>query len=543
MAKGRSDGGHGRTGLRRGFEFIGLIQKASFQETGVPLDAEGGARVNGGLRSRSASSCAGIAIGLIGLALTAAAIHGATADAAAGRNEEAPQVSTAEPAAIKLRDTALRGNSIAWDFVSELTTRIGPRPAGSANEHAAAAWAAKKLKEYGFENVRVEEFPIIAWNRGTESGEIIAPSRQPLVVNALGYSPPTPAQGLEGEVVIFQTLDELTAAQTGSLAGKIAMVNQRMVRAQDGAGYGPVVRARAMGPVEAAKRGAIGFVLRSVSTNTARLPHTGGTLYSGSKVPIPAFAIAVPDADQIERLSAMGEKVRLHLFSSASYTAEAHSQNIMGDIRGGEKPDEVIVLGAHMDSWDLGTGAVDDAAGTAIITAAAKLIGDLPGKPRRTIRVVMFGSEEIPQPEGIKKGGPSYVAAHQGELAKHIITGESDFGAGRIYAVALPEKTFESPYGLSLMRVLTPIGVLRSKASSRDAGTDVEPMVEAGVPSFLLLQDGTHYFDLHHSADDTLDKIDRAELDQNVAAWVSVAYLAAQSDVDFRALNAEAGKQ
>jgi Zn-dependent M28 family amino/carboxypeptidase len=453
---------------------------------------------------------------------------------------DVPQVGTFEPTAIQLRDAAMRGNSIAWDFVSELTTRIGPRPAGSENEHAAAAWAAKKLKDYGFENVRVEEFPIVGWKRGEESGAIIAPNRQPLVVNALGYSPPTPAQGLDGEVVLFNTLDELSAAQTGSLSGKIAMVNQRMVRAQDGSGYGAVVRARALGPIEAAKRGAIAFVLRSVATDSRRLPHTGAARYSSGKVPIPAFALSVPDADQIERLHALGEKVRLHLFSSASYDVNAHSQNIIGDIPGREKPDEVIVLGAHMDSWDLGTGAVDDAAGAAIIAAAAKLVGDLPGKPRRTIRVVMFGSEEIPQPSDQKLGGPSYVKARQADMSKHIITGESDFGADHVYAVALPPGAFESPFGLSLMRVLTPIGVLRSKASSRDAGTDVEPMVEAGVPAFLLLQDGNRYFDLHHSADDTLDKIDRTQLDQNVAAWVSLVYLAAQSDVDFRTMGTDA---
>ena len=455
---------------------------------------------------------------------------------------DVPQVSAAEPIAIKLRDAAMRGDSVAWDFVSELTTRIGPRPAGSANEHAAAAWAAKKLKDYGFENVRVEEFPITAWNRGTESGEIVAPSRQPLVVNALGFAPPTPAQGVEGEVVIFGTLDDLIAAQTGSLAGKIAMVNQRMVRAQDGAGYGPVVRARALGAIEAAKRGAIAFLLRSVATDSRRLPHTGAARFAGGKIPVPAFALSVPDADQIERLAALGEKVRVHLFSSASYVADAHSQNIIGEIRGGERPDEVIVLGAHMDSWDLGTGAIDDAAGTAIIAAAGKLIGDLPGKPRRTVRVVMFGSEEIPQPDEKKLGGPSYIATRTADLPKHIITGESDFGADRVYAVALPQNSFASPFGVSLMKVLTPIGVIPSQASSKDAGSDVAPMVKAGVPSFVLLQDGSHYFDLHHSADDTLDKIDRAQLNQNVAAWVSLVYLAAQSDADFREISAAPSK-
>jgi carboxypeptidase Q len=454
---------------------------------------------------------------------------------------EARPVNEAEPTAIKLRDAAMRGDSVAWEFVSELTTRIGPRPAGSAAEQAAAAWAAKKLKAYGFEDVRVEEFPIVAWTRGVERGEITAPSNQPLSLVALGYSPPTPAQGIEGEVVIFQSFDELTAAQTGSLAGKIAMINQRMVRAQNGDGYGPVVRARALAGIEAAKRGAVAYVMRSVGTDNNRSAHTGATRYSGGKVPIPAFALSVPDADQIERLIGYGEKVRVRLFSSASYNTDARSQNVVADIRGGDRPDEVIVLGAHLDSWDLGTGAIDDGAGCAIIAAAAKLIGDLPGKPRRTVRVVLFGSEEIPQP-GDKPmlGGPSYVQARKADLGKHIITGESDFGADRIYGVALPPHTFESPYGQSLMRVLTPIGVLASKESPGEGGTDVGPMVEAGVPAFLLQQDGMHYFDLHHTANDTLDKIDRTQFDQNVAAWVSLVYLAAQSDVDFRAIAATA---
>lgn len=451
------------------------------------------------------------------------------------------QVTDLEPAAIKLRDAALRGDSVAWDFLSELTTRFGPRPAGSASERASAAWVAKKLKAYGFDNIKVEEFPITGWVRGEEHGEIVVPGNQPIAIASLGHAPPTPSAGIDGEVVLFETLADLQAVQTGALAGKIVMINQRTVRAQDGAGYGVTGRARAIGPAEADRRGAVAFILRSVGTDSHRMPHTGTTRYTSGKVPIPSFAISSPDADQIQRLIGYGEKVRLRLFSSASYVADARSQNVVAEIRGGTKPDEVIVLGAHLDSWDLGTGAIDDAAGCAIITAAAKLIGDLPGRPRRTVRVVLFGSEEVAQPDEKPLGGPSYVLARKADLAKHIITGESDFGADRVYEVALPAQAMGSPFGLSLMKVLTPIGVLSSRDSPGRGGTDVGPMVDAGVPAFLLKQDGMRYFDLHHTADDTLDKVDRAQLDQNVAAWVSLAYLAAQSDVDFRALAAASG--
>jgi Zn-dependent M28 family amino/carboxypeptidase len=430
----------------------------------------------------------------------------------------------------------MAGHDIAYSWVSELTTRFGPRPAGSHSEQQAAEWAQARLKALGFENVHIESFPITAWVRGSESAQLIAPSTQPLVIAALGESPPTPAAGLEGDVVIFPTLTELKAAAPGSLNGNIAMVAQRMVRAQDGAGYGAVVPGRTDGPQEAAQRGAIAYLLRSLGTDSHRLAHTGTTRYVEGRVPIPAFALSTADADQIERIAALGQTVRVHLFSSASYLPDAHSQNVIAEVRGRERPQEVVLLGAHLDSWDQGTGAIDDGTGTAIVTAAAKLIRDLPHRPRRTVRVVLFGSEEVAQPTapGQTFGGHSYVVNHQPELANHVLAGESDFGTDRVYLFALPGSAAQGEFAKTLLRILTPIGVLPSDRPPEDVGADVTPAVEAGVPAFALSQDGTTYFDIHHTPDDTLDKVDRAQLDQNVAAWAALAWLVADSDIDFR---------
>jgi len=441
-----------------------------------------------------------------------------------------------ETVAAQLRDAALAGHDIAYSWVSELTTRFGPRPAGSPNEHQAAEWAAAQLKALGFENVHIESFPITAWVRGTESGQIVAPDTQPLVLAALGESPPTPAAGLEGDVVIFPTLNDLRASPPGSLTGRIAMVAQRMVRAQDGAGYGAAVPARTDGPHEAAQRGAIAFLLRSVGTDSHRMAHTGTTRYVDGRVPVPAFALSAPDADQIERIAARGETLRVRLFSSASYVQGAHSQNVIADVRGGGRPEEVVLLGAHLDSWDQGTGAIDNGTGTAIITAAAKLIRDLPHRPRRTVRVVLFGSEEVaqPLPPGGAFGGHAYATNHRAELANHVLAGESDFGTDRVYQLALPKAVSGSDFAKLAMRVLTPIGVLASERPPEDVGTDIGPAVEAGVPAFALGQDGMRYFDIHHTPDDTLDKIDREQLDQNVAAWAALVWLVADGDVDFR---------
>jgi Zn-dependent M28 family amino/carboxypeptidase len=459
-------------------------------------------------------------------------LAGCTLAAAAG-GAEAP---SSEAIAATLRDKAMHGDAVAWDFVTELTTRIGPRPAGSASEHAAAEWAARKLKALGFENVHIESFPITAWVRGSERAEMTAPSAQPLTAASLGGAPPTAAGGVEGEVVLFTSLDDLKAAAPGSLNGKIAMIAFHMPRTQDGSGYGVASPGRAMGPIEAAKRGAIGFLIRSLATGGHRFAHAGATRYADGRVPIPAFAISEPDGDQIERLAHLGENVRVRLTSAATYVPNSHSQNVVGEIRGSGRAGEVIVLGAHLDSWDLGTGAIDDAAGDAIITAAARLIRDAPRKPQRTVRVVLFGSEEISQPTEVPLGNRTYAETRRSEMGSHVLAGESDFGADRVYSVSLPRGATESPFGQMLMRVLLPIGVIPSSQPPGRGGADVGPLADAAVPVFVLNQDGSRYFDYHHTADDTLDKIEPEALSQNVAAWAALAWLAADSDVDFRAL-------
>ncbi|MBS0366482.1 MAG: M28 family peptidase [Proteobacteria bacterium] len=437
----------------------------------------------------------------------------------------------AERVATGLRETAAAGRNIAWDWVSELTTRFGPRPAGSASEHAAAEWAAARLRTLGFDEVRIETFPVTAWVRGTETAQIVAPFPQPLVIAALGESPPTPPAGIEAEVVVFGSLEELQAAPPGSLTGRVAMVAAAMVRTEDGAGYSSAVGARIDGPRDAARRGAIAFLLRSTGTGTHRFAHTGTTRYVDGRVPIPSFALSAPDALQIQRLAALGDKVRVRLTSTARYIEGARSQNVIAEVRGSERPREIVLLGAHLDSWDQGTGAIDDAAGTAIVVAAARLIHELPQRPRRTVRIVLFGSEEVAQPAVPfgAFGGHAYARAHRAELPEHVLAGESDLGADRVYALALPPPWAKSGFAHSAARVLAPIGVLMSPGPPDDVGTDVQPSVDGGVPGMELNQDATRYFDIHHTPDDTLERIDRAQLDQNVAAWAALAWLAADS--------------
>jgi len=434
----------------------------------------------------------------------------------------------------RIRDAALQQN-IALDYVTRLTTRFGARPAGSKSEQDAAAWAAGYMREHGFQNVRIETFPLVGWERGEESASIVGDRPQRLVVAALGHSPGTNGV-IEAEVVRFTSLEALNAAPSGSLAGKIAYVDAgQMVRMQDGAGYGPLTRIRGAGPGAAASKGAVAFIMRSVGSDEHRMPHTGTTRYIEGRVPLPGFALSAPDASQLSRLIAGGETVRLRL-SSTAHTYETVSQNVVGEITGASRPNEVIVLGSHMDSWDLGTGAIDDGAGGAITLAAAKAIAESGRRPARTVRVVLYGSEEVSQPTDTGNGGGAYLRGIGTAVEQHIIAGESDFGADRVYALGLPPGAQGSDFARIAGRVLYPIGVLPSPDPELHGGADIGPLAEAGVPVFGLNQDGTRYFDLHHTADDTLDKIDPAQLSQNVAAWAALVYLIADSNVDFRAM-------
>jgi Zn-dependent M28 family amino/carboxypeptidase len=433
-------------------------------------------------------------------------------------------------------DVAAKALASHWgyDFLADLTTDIGPRIAGSKAEQDAAAWAADRLKKAGFDEVHLEKFPVTYWARGAEEADIVQPRLQHLVVTALGHSVPTPSGGIEAPVVIFKSFQDLLAAPEGSLKGKIAVITERMVRAQDGEGYGIAVKSRVAGPSEAAKRGALALVIRSVGTDNHRIAHTGLTLYAKDAPKIPAAAISNPDADLLERMAAKGPvKLRLKLENKST---DSEAVTVVGELKGREHPEQVVLISGHLDSWEPGTGAIDDGAGVAIAAGAGKVIADLGQRPKRTIRVVMFGAEEI------ARASDAYEAAHAKEAANIVIAGESDFGAGKIYNARLPGGAVDTPFAKQLNAAILPLGVDLLSRPSSEGGADIEGIHEKdGVPFMDFGQDGTHYFDIHHTADDTLDKVDPAELAQNVAVWASFAWLAANSDVDFRAKSATAG--
>jgi hypothetical protein len=418
-------------------------------------------------------------------------------------------------------------DSAAFNFVESLTTEIGQRLAGTEAHRRAVAWAETTLKAAGFENVHSEPFSLPAWIRGVESAEIVGTAPQHLAVTTLGGSVATDANGIEAEISLFRTYDDLLAAAPGTLNGKIAVVTQRMVRAQDGSGYGAANQIRRRGPSEAAKRGAVAYLLRSLGTDNHRLPHTGALNYEEDAPRIPAAALAMPDADQLERLAAQGP-VRIRLLLTPTVQESAPSWNVVGEIKGGDRPDEIVLIGGHLDSWDLGTGATDDGAGVAIVFGAARLIARLPQRPSRTIRVVLFGAEEM------NFSGAAYAKAHEGETAKIVVAGEADFGARNVYSVQLPAGAAASGFGQILDRIITPLGANLDRRPALGGGDDIREIQKAGVPVVSLRQDGLDYFDTHHTADDTLDKIDPKQLDQAVAVWSAFTYLAAASDVDFR---------
>ncbi|MFC3069252.1 M20/M25/M40 family metallo-hydrolase [Phenylobacterium soli] len=412
----------------------------------------------------------------------------------------------------------------AWTVLDSLTTEVGPRPVGTPAMARARDWGVATLKALGFENVHVETFTTPAWTRGAESAEVVGPWPQKLHVLGLGRSPATPPGGITAEIALFRSYQAFLDQPPGSLTGKIAVVTQEMRKTQSGEGYGAINAQRTLGPAEAAKRGAVAYLLRSLSTDDNREPHAGSAMAG-----VPAAALSPVDADQLERMAARGKPVTVHLELSSAFDPKAEAYNVVGEIRGREAPDEVLVVGGHLDSWDPGTGAIDDASGVAIMTAAARLAAQ-PARPRRTIRVVMWGSEE----QG--GSGSAYAAAHKAEAPQIVVAGESDLGAGQIYALTLPKGSAASPAMTAFRSVLPALKVIHDPQAPRFGGSDIEGLMGLGVPFVDFNQDATRYFDLHHSADDTLDKVKPDELAQNVAVWAAFLYTVANSDIDFRKL-------
>jgi hypothetical protein len=426
--------------------------------------------------------------------------------------------------AAAVRDRAL-ADATAWRIVEGLTTEIGARPVGSPAMTRARDWGLATLQRLGFENVHVEAFTTRAWSRGEESAEVVGPFPQKLQILGLGNSSPTPKGGLSAEIALFPTYQAMLDQPPGALTGKIAVVTEAMVRTQDASGYGAVGAQRIQGPLEAARRGAVAYLVRSLATGDARLAHAGHSTPAG----IPAAALAPPDAQQLERLVARGRPVVVRLAMSSTVQPQAAAWNVVGEIRGSQQPDQVIVVGGHLDSWDPGTGAIDDGAGVAITTAAARL-ATLEQRPKRTIRVVMWGSEE--QNGG---SGEAYARAHQDEIGRLVVVGESDLGAARVWRARLPAAGRETPAMRDFVNTVAPLQVIVPRTPAEHGGSDVAPMIAAGAPFIQFDQDASRYFDWHHAADDTLDKIRPEELSQAVAVWASFLYVAANSDVDFRA--------
>jgi len=410
---------------------------------------------------------------------------------------------------------------VGYRIVEGLTTDVGQRLAGTDAEARAREWAVRRLKALGFANVHVEPFDMPVWVRGAESAEIVAPYPQKLVLAALGNSGATPDNGITAEVVGFPSLSALEAAPEATVRGKIVFVTHAMTATQDGSSYGYFGTIRRNGPSIASRKGAAAILIRSIGTDHHRIPHTGVQDWSDGAQPIPAAALSVPDAEQIERILEQDKPLRIHLTLTPRNTGVHQSGNVVAEVPGRDPAAGLILIGGHLDSWDLATGAIDDAAGVGITTAAAKALLDGP-TPRRTIRLVWFGAEEF---GGF--GGEAYAKAHARE--RHAIVGESDFGGDRIWAFRLTLAEPKSPLVDRLRNALAPLGVAYVSGPAH-GGTDVEPTAALGSAVIDLQQDGTRYFDIHHTPDDTLDKIDRAQFDQAVDSWIAALRVLATAE-------------
>lgn len=405
-------------------------------------------------------------------------------------------------------------SSDALALITDLTTDVGQRLGGTDREAAARDWAVARLRALGFANVRVEPFPIRGWMRGEEKAAITAPVPQKLAVTALGYSGATPEQGVNGELVYFPTLDALKLAPEGSLRGKIAFVDHAMKAAQDGGGYGPFGEARRQGPQIAAAKGASALLIRSIGTDHTRSPHTGVTRVPPQGEPLPSGAVSNPDADLIARLAAGGRVLTASVTLTPHFTGEVMSGNVIAELPGRDPKLAPILVACHLDSWDLGQGAIDDASGCGIVTAAALQAGK-GGQLARTIRVLWAGTEEM---GGF--GGQAYAKAHAGE--PHALVMESDTGADRVFRALFRVAPQDKPLAERIGAALAKMGIYTGDGKP-EGGEDVGYIADKQKLAVIdLNQDMTRYFDWHHTPDDTLDKIDPAQLQQNVEAWTAV---------------------
>jgi carboxypeptidase Q len=433
--------------------------------------------------------------------------------------------STLKPAneLVSIRDAAL-ADDYAYRQVAHLTDNIGPRPSGSPQAEAAVEYVAGELRQLGLE-VRLEEVRVRRWMRGTETAELTeypgqAPSTtQKIVLTALGGNTPTPADGITAEVVVARDFAELKAMGKEKVAGKIVAFNfpfdpLKAANGLAGEAYGEAVEYRATGPKTAAEMGAVACVVRSVGGADYRLPHTGWSAPAG----IPAGAVTSEDADLLTRLSAQG-RVKMHLTLTSQNGPEVLSHNVVADLKGSEHPEQIVIVSGHLDSWDLGTGAIDDAAGVAIAMETAQLVQDLHLHPRRTIRVIAWMDEE-----NGGRGHDDYAQVHASEIAHYSAAIESDLGASHPLGFWARMHPTSLPLLKPAQDVLQGFGANVIQIVSFSPGADIAPLAKDGVPTLGVMQDGRTYFNYHHTAADTLDKIVPQELRENAAAMAVMGY-------------------
>ncbi len=422
-----------------------------------------------------------------------------------------------------LRD-ASRADNASYKILESLTTEVGPRLAGSPADARAVAWAEAKFKELGFDKVWKEPVSFPTWQRGIEKAEIIAPFPQPLLITALGNSVATPTEGLVGDLVQFASFKDLAAASSDAVKGKIVFINHKMQSAAD---YGAVQAGRTRGASEAARKGAIAIIIRSVGTDSHRFPHTGVMNYDEGVTKIPAAAMSNSDADMVVRMLKRGKPVSVKLQLSSAAAGTYTSYNVIGEITGSDLPNEYVVIGGHLDSWDLGTGAIDDGAGCAITMAAAEVIKRHGLKPKRSIRVVLFANEE----QGLF-GGKAYALAHEKQIAAIQAASEADSGQGPVTQMS----SFVRPEAFALVKqmqqIMAPLGVAAGDNNAYP-GPDMGALRSLGVASFGLTLKTDDYFDLHHTPDDTFDKIEPARINQATAAYAVFAWMAANAPISF----------
>jgi len=448
-----------------------------------------------------------------------AALH--TAPLAAEAHSEMPSLEA-------VADEALESDTVAWDFVEGVTTEVGPRQAGTEAETRGREWAVAWLNEHGFENVVDEPFEMDTWIPGDIwRAEVTAPFPQELIVQPLGNSAATPIGGLEAEVVFFPTVADLVAAPDGSLEGKIAYISHEMRPAMDGSHYGFAGPARWVGAGIAASKGAVATVIKAVGTDYHRNPHTGGTNFPEGVEPIPAAAMSVPDAENLERMFARadGRPIRLRLELNPQRIGTQMSGNVVGEIVGRNPSLPPVLIACHLDSWWNAPGAFDDGAGCGIVAAAALNVQKT-GQPLRTIRVLLAGAEEV----GLW-GSRAYSAAHIDE--KMGVGLESDFGADRIWRFESNFRETNPGLHAELASSVARFGVANSSITAT-GGADINISRDQGGAIIDLQQDGMRYFDLHHTPDDTLDKIDIVQLRQNVAVWTQVVGILANQSTSIQ---------